>query len=74
MIRRIQFRLGNPFFFQRHDEPDLDALILVSGCPRACAGQDLNQKEVLCYLVTREDDFEMLLRWLTTLNEKGDSQ
>ena len=72
MIERIQFRFSDRFFFLRHDEPDTDALILMSGCHRACAGEDLNIANILHFFVTAEDDFDSLIDWLKLLERKGD--
>jgi len=74
MIQRVQFRLGDQFLFKRHDEKDVEPLILISGCQRACASQDLKQEEDPCYSVTGENDYETLINWLTALSEKGDSK
>jgi len=72
MMERVQFRFGDRFLFLRHDEPDIDALILMSGCPRACAGEHLDTAKIPHYLVTGEDDFDNLISWLKSLDRKGD--
>jgi hypothetical protein len=73
MIEKVQFRLGDQFLFHRHVDEEIEALILVSGCPRACAGKELIQ-EKNCYSVTGEGDYETLIKWLTDFIEKGDSK
>jgi len=74
MVEKVQFRLGDQFFFHRYGDEEGEALILVSGCPRACAGQHLNQKENPCYSITGEGGYEALIDWLTAVSKKGDSK
>jgi hypothetical protein len=72
IIQRVQFRFGDRVLFQHRDEPDLDGLVVINGCPRACGFQNLEQKENFSYSITGESDFEALVKWLIHLNEKGD--
>jgi len=72
MIEQVRFRFNDRFLFFRHDEPDIEVMILLSGCHRACATQDLNPTEISRYSVTGENDFENLIDCLTSLHEKGD--
>jgi hypothetical protein len=72
MIERIQFRFNDRFFFLRHDEPHIDVLILMSGCHRACAGENLNTKKIPYYSVTGENHFNSLINWLKSLDQRGD--
>ena len=72
MIEKVRFRLGDQFLFHRHGDENVEALILVSGCPRACAGKELIQEKNSCYSVTGEGDYERLIKWLTDFAEKGD--
>ena len=72
MIEKVQFRLGDQLLFRRHGDEDSEALILVSGCQRACAGQGLNLGRNSSYSVTGEGDYETLIKWLTDFIEKGD--
>ena len=74
MIEKVQFRLGDQFLFHRHGDEKAEALVLVSGCQRACAGQDLNQDNNSSYSITGEGDYETLIKWLTDFIEKGDSK
>ncbi len=74
MIERVQFRLGDQFLFQWHGDEEVEALILVSGCQRACADQDSNQDRNSIYSLTGEGDYETLIKWLTDFIEKGDSK
>jgi len=72
MMERVQSRFNDRFVFLCHEEPDLDALILVGGCHRVCAGDDLNKAGIPHCLVTGEDDFDSLIDWLKSLDRKGD--
>jgi hypothetical protein len=72
MIQRVRSQLENRFHFIRHDQRDLDGLVLMNGCPRACAAQNFNQAEVPRYSVTEENDFENLINGLIVLEEKGE--
>ncbi len=72
LMERVQVRFSNRFVFLRHDEPDMDALILVGGCHRVCAGEHLDAAAIPHCLVTGEDDFDSLINWLNLLDRKGD--
>ncbi len=72
MIERVQFRFNDQFLFLRHDEPDIDVLVLMSGCHRSCAGKDLDTAKIPLYSVTGENDFDDLINWLKSLDQKGD--
>ena len=72
MIERVQFRFNDRFLFLRHDEPDIEVLVLMNGCHRACASQDVNPAGILYYSITGENDFGILMDWLKSLDQKGD--
>jgi len=72
MIERVQFRFNDQFLFLRHDDPDIEGLILMSGCHRTCASQDVNPTEIPHCSITGENDFDTLINWLKTLDQKGD--
>jgi hypothetical protein len=72
MIERVQFRFDDRFLFLRYDEPDIDALVLMSGCHRACAAQGLDMKKIPHCPVAGENDFHTLINWLKSLDQKGD--
>jgi hypothetical protein len=72
MIQRVQSLMKDRFLFLRHDQQNLDLLVSINGCPRACAGENLNQAEVHYRSIIRESDFENLIDWLTAFDEKGD--
>jgi len=73
MVQKIQFFIGDRFLFLPHDQQDLDGLVLVSGCHRACARENLEDPEETPYRsITEESDFKKLVDWLADLGEKGD--
>ena len=74
VIEKVQFRLGDQFLCHHHGDEDIEALILVSGCPRACAGKELILEKNSCFSVTGEGDYDALIKWLTASFEKGDSK
>lgn len=71
IVRRAQSRFDRRLLFIRHDQPDLDAMILMNGCQRACAVEDLNQT-VARFSVAGENDFEALMGWLKLLAAQGE--
>jgi hypothetical protein len=72
MIERVQFRFNDRFLFLHHDDPDIEGVILMSGCPRTCASQDVNPTEIPNCSITGENDFNTLITWLKSLDQKGD--
>jgi hypothetical protein len=71
MIQRLQSLLEDQFIFAAADLQDSDIMVLVSGCPRACANKNSNSSEVPSRSVVGEDDFESLIKWLTALDQEG---
>ena len=74
IIEKVKFRLGDQFFFCQVGNEEGEALVLVSGCPRACAGQELNQGKYTCYSITGESGYEALIDWLRAVGKKGESK
>jgi len=70
MVERVQSRLEDRFLFLRHDQQDLDGLILINGCPRSCASENLNRIEAPHLSIAGESGFENLVNWLVDLDEK----
>jgi hypothetical protein len=47
-------------------------MVLVSGCPRACATKNSdNVVEPSSHSILGEDDFESLIKWLTAFDQEG---
>ena len=72
IVQRAQSQLNDRFLFLPYDRPDIDVMILLSGCQRTCAAQDLN-RTIPHYSVAGENEFEALMGWLKSLTAKGDS-
>jgi len=72
MILKAQSRLDHRFVFFLHDQTDVEALILMNGCSKACTLQDSNPTEIPHCSITGENDFETLMGWLESLDDKGD--
>jgi hypothetical protein len=72
MIQRLQSLLRDRFIFTVEDLQDSDIMVLVSGCPRACADKSPVDLEVSSRSIVGENDFESLIKWLTAFDEKGD--
>lgn len=70
LIRRVQALVEDRFLLLGYEERDLYALVFVNGCPRACAGNDLNHHELPSRSITEETDFGGLTDWLRALDEK----
>jgi len=49
MVERIKFRFNDRLLFLHHDEPELEVMIFINGCQRACAWRDLNPKAIPHY-------------------------
>jgi len=72
MVHRAQSHFGHRLLFVHHDQTDLDGMIFMSGCQRACAAGDSSRSMPHCS-VTENSDFEALMDWLKSLTTKGDS-
>ena len=68
MVRRAQSLMKDRFLFLRHDEQDLDAWVLINGCPRACAGRGLSRSQMPRLSIIEENEFSNLIEWLTALD------
>lgn len=72
IVQRAQSQFNHQFVFVHHDQQDIDGMILMSGCPRACSAQDLG-RTINHFSVTGENDFESLMDWLKLLADiKGE--
>lgn len=72
MIQRVQALVGDRLLFIRHDQQNLDGLITVNGCPRACGAKGLNQREGSHLSITEKDDLNRLVEWLFTFEQQAD--
>lgn len=68
IVDRLQSRFKDQILFLRHDQKELDVRVLINGCQRSCAIGNSNDKEIPCYSIAGENDFEILIDWLTTLD------
>ncbi len=71
-MQRVQCLTKDRFLFLPYSQKELDALVLVKGCPRACADEGLNPSGIPCRSIFGENDFETLIDWLTTLHGQGE--
>jgi hypothetical protein len=72
MVQRAQALAGDRLLFIRHDQQDLDGLITVNGCARACGAKGSNQREVSHLSITEKGDFNRLMEWLFTFEQRAD--
>ena len=72
-IQEVQSRLGNRFLFCRSDRRDLDGMLLINGCVRSCATENLDHKETAYVSISGEEDLELLIDWLTELDQQKGS-
>ena len=71
MIQRVQSAVEDRFIFLRHDRQDLDGLIAVNGCLRACAVKDLKLREVPYHSIAEKGDLDSLMKWLFAFERSG---
>ena len=71
MVQRVQTSMKDRFLFLRHDQQDLDVLVLMNGCARACAEKGLIQTKILCRSIIGEVELKSLIEWLTALDGSG---
>lgn len=71
IVEKLQFLVGARFHFLSLDQQDLDGLLLIQGCERACALESLNPREIPFLSVTKEIEWRGVIDWLEHLNEKN---
>ena len=71
MIQQVQSAVKGRFLFLRHDRQDLDGLIAVNGCLRACAVKDLKLREVPYHSIAEKGDLDSLMEWLFAFERSG---
>jgi hypothetical protein len=67
MVKRLEEELGERFLFLTHDAEALDALLLINGCPKACADEGENRAGIPLLSVWDEHDFHRAEAWLKAL-------
>jgi hypothetical protein len=67
-MQKVQSLMKDQFLFLRYDQKELDALVLMNGCPRACTEDNFNRSGIPYRSILRENDFEPLINWLKTLD------
>jgi len=67
LTRRLEGKVGERFYFVRHDERELHALLLVSGCETACADENLVRADIPRLSITSSSDFGRIVDWLQGL-------
>ncbi len=72
MVQRLQSSLKDRFIFSINDQQDVDIMVCVCGCPRACADKDSNLRQAPSRSAIGESEFKSLIDWLEDLDEKGD--
>lgn len=72
VVQRAQSLLKDRFIFSFDDLQDPDIMVLVSGCPRACADRNPGNFEASSHSIFGENDFESLIKWLTAFDQKGE--
>ncbi len=68
MIERVESQMKDQLLFLRHDQ-DVEGLVLINGCLRACASENLNLLELPNFSVAGEGDFRSLINWLIGLHK-----
>jgi hypothetical protein len=72
MINQVHSLFEDRFIVSSREMQDIDILVYVNGCPRACAETVSDQTGVPTRSIVDECDFEKLIDWLTGLEEHGD--
>jgi hypothetical protein len=70
LVQRVQSQTGDRFLFLRYDDQDLDGRIALSGCQRACAVGDPDQREIPFCSITEEGAFGRVMEWLSVLAQE----
>jgi hypothetical protein len=71
MVQQVQSAVKGRFLLLRHDHQDLDGLIVVNGCLRACGIKDLKLREVPYYSIAEKGDVDNLMDWLFAFEQSG---
>jgi hypothetical protein len=69
MVDQVRSLLRTLYFVPGRDAPDLDLIVYVSGCPRACADKNPEPLSVPARSITSDRDFKSLIDWLNSCIE-----
>ena len=72
VVQRAQSLLKDRFIFSVDDVQDSDIMVLVSGCPRACAERNSGSSDVPSHSILGENDFQSLIKWLAAFDRERD--
>jgi hypothetical protein len=48
-------------------------MLLISGCVRSCATENLDHRETDYFSISGEKDLDLLIDWLTALDKRKDT-
>ena len=74
MMERVQTLMEDQILFLKHDHHNLDGLVLVNGCPKACANENQSDPTVPSRSIIGENDMEDLINWLRSTDVKGEKR
>jgi len=69
-VERVQSLAEGRFLFLEHDRQDLDGLIAVNGCMRACAAKALDGQPLSYHSISGENDLDSLMQWLFAFEQR----
>lgn len=72
MFQGVQSRFKGQLLFIFQEEPGVERMVFLNGCPKACASDGIRQS-LPHYSVTDGNDRGALIDWLQSLIVKGDS-
>jgi hypothetical protein len=72
MIQQLESLLKDRFIFSRHNQQDFDILVLVNGCPRACADKTFTLSGIPFRSIVEESGLKSLMAWVSVFDEKGE--
>jgi len=70
VVRQLKACFLNRFYFPLRSQKNLDGLVFINGCPSSCALEEGGPKGPVSFSISGENELPLLIRWLTTLEEK----
>jgi hypothetical protein len=64
MMDQVRSLLPMLYFVPGREAPDLDLIVYVSGCPRACADKNQEPSSVPAHSIVSDADSRSLIDWL----------